>query len=127
MTTATIDDLLADARVGLDRLSASEARAAYLDGALLVDIRPEAYRVLEGTIPGALVIERNVLEWRLDPSCPTRIREASYDATVIVFCNEGYASSFAAASLQRIGITRATDMDGGYRAWRAGGLPVDFD
>jgi rhodanese-related sulfurtransferase len=127
MSTATIDDLLAGTRAGLDRVSPQEARAAQLDGALLVDIRPEAYRVLEGTIPGALEIERNVLEWRLDPSCPTRIREASYDARIIVFCNEGYASSFAAASLQRIGVSRATDLIGGYRAWRAASLPVDFD
>src|SRR4051794_4584722 len=96
----SIDALLADARRRLDRLAPREALTAQGNGALLVDIRPEANRVREGELPGALVIERIHLEWRLDPASPTRIPQASYDAHVIVVCNEGYSSSLAAATLQ---------------------------
>jgi rhodanese-related sulfurtransferase len=81
-------------------------------------------RASEGEIPGALVIDRNVLEWRLDPASEARLPVASYDAWIVIVCNEGYASSLAAASLQALGIHRATDLEGGYRAWRALGLPT---
>jgi rhodanese-related sulfurtransferase len=122
--TMTIDDALAHARANLDRLDPREAAAARSAGALLVDIRPEVNRVIEGLIPDALVIDRNVLEWRLDPASDVRIESASYDAWIVLFCNEGYASSLAAATLQALGIHRATDLVGGFRAWRAAGLPI---
>jgi rhodanese-related sulfurtransferase len=121
----TIASVLADARSRLDRLDPDEARAASVGGALLVDIRPEVNQRLEGIIPGALVIERNVLEWRLDPASDARLPQAAYDLPVIVFCNEGYTSSLAAASLQDLGLWGATDLVGGFRAWQAAGLPVD--
>src|SRR4051794_31020545 len=121
-----VDALLIEARRRLHRLSPHESLAAQRAGALLVDTRPELYRELEGTIPGALVIERNVLEWRLDPRSDARLDIASYDLNVIVICNEGYASSLAAVALQELGIIHATDMDGGYRAWRAAGLPIEM-
>jgi rhodanese-related sulfurtransferase len=124
MSPATIDRRLASVRSRLARLGPKQALAAQLQGAILVDIRPSVNRLTEGTIPGALVIDRNVLEWRLDPTCDARISAASYDAWIVLFCNEGYASSFAAVSLQELGIARATDMAGGYRAWRACGLPT---
>ena len=120
----TVDELLQAVRLRLDRLDAYEAHAAAAAGALLVDIRPQLNRELEGEIPGALVIERNVLEWRFDPSSPDRLPEASAGATLILVCNEGYASSLAAAALQDLGVHRATDLIGGFRAWRAAGLPV---
>jgi rhodanese-related sulfurtransferase len=122
--TITIDYVLARARSMLDRLEPAEAAAALASGALLVDIRPARYRELEGEIPGSVVIERNVLEWRLDPSSDARLDIASYDHQVVVICNEGYTSSLAAAALQELGIRRATDLAGGFRAWRARGLPV---
>lgn len=124
MTTPTIDDVLADARRRITRLDPRQALEAMEAGALLVDIRPHVNRHAEGEIPGALVIDRNVLEWRLDPASEARLPIASYDAWVVVVCNEGYASSLAAASLQQLGVERATDLDGGYRAWRAQGLPT---
>jgi rhodanese-related sulfurtransferase len=93
-------------------------------GAVLVDIRPERQRALEGDIPGALIVERNVLEWRFDPASQARLAIASYRLQVIVVCSEGYTSSLAAASLQDLGVRRATDLDGGFRAWRAAGLPT---
>ena len=121
----TIDELLVIARSGLERVDPQAAAAARADGALLVDIRPIHQRAADGEIPGALVIDRNVLEWRLDPQSPNRISEVEgRDQTVIVFCDEGYASSLAAASLQAVGLGRATDLDGGYQAWRAAGLPT---
>ena len=94
-------------------------------GALLVDTRPQWQRDDEGALPGALVIERNHLEWRLDPTSDARIPEATdHDVTWIVVCSEGYSSSLAAASLQDLGLRNATDLDGGFRAWKAAGLPV---
>lgn len=121
----TIASVLADARSRLDRLDPYEAWTAFVGGALLVDIRPELNQRLEGTIPGALVIERNVLEWRLDPASDARIPEAvSHDLQVVVVCNEGYTSSLAAAALHDLGLHRATDLVGGFRAWQAAGLPV---
>jgi rhodanese-related sulfurtransferase len=120
----TIDALLRAVRGRLDRLDPHEAQTAVSGGAVLVDIRPQLNRELEGEIPGALIVERNVLEWRFDPTSPDRLPEASTDAHLILVCNEGYASSLAAASLQDLGVRRATDLVGGYRAWRAVGLPV---
>lgn len=125
MVATGIDQLLADVRRSLKRLEPREAHEAVArKDAVLIDIRPQASREAEGEIPGALIIDRNVLEWRLDPTCEARLEIASYDLYPIVVCNEGYASSFAAAVLQQIGIPRATDLIGGYRAWRAAGLPT---
>jgi rhodanese-related sulfurtransferase len=93
--------------------------------AILVDIRPDAQRAIEGSIPGALVVERNVLEWRFDPASSSRLPIATdHGIQLIVFCSEGYASSLAAAALQDLGLWRATDMVGGFHAWRATGLPI---
>ena len=124
--TRNIDDLLADARARLQRVTPAEAAAAVdARGALLVDTRPEWQRRDEGEIPGAFVIERNHIEWRLDPTSDARIPEAvDHDVEVIVVCSEGYSSSLAAASLQDLGLRRATDLVGGFQAWRAAGLPV---
>ncbi len=120
-----VDELLATARVRLSRLTAHQARDAAADSAVLVDIRYAALRERDGTIPGALIVERNELEWRLDPLCDHRLPESTgYDRQVIVICNEGYASSLAAVALQDLGLHRATDLDGGFQAWRAAGLPV---
>jgi rhodanese-related sulfurtransferase len=116
--------MLAAARARLARLDPRAAYEAVRAGAMLVDIRPAIYRDVEGTIPGALIIERNDLEWRLDPACEARLSLAAYDLEVIVVCNEGYASSLAAATLQQLGVRAATDLVGGFRAWRATGLPV---
>lgn len=121
----TIDDVLAEARGRLQRLTALQAWEAQHDGAVLIDIRPQANRVVEGTIPGAVPIERTVLEWRLDPSCDSCLPWASHDALVVIVCNEGYSSSLAACALQDLGIGRATDVIGGFRAWQAAGLPVE--
>ena len=120
----TIADVLAEARSRLDRVSPTEGRAEHLAGAVLVDIRPQVNIETEGAIPGALVVERNVLEWRFDPASDASLPSASHDLRVIVFCNEGYTSTLAAAALQDLGITRATDLIGGFRAWRAAGLPT---
>ena len=114
----TIDQVLESARRRLRRLTAAEAEQAWRDGAVLVDIRPAAQRKSEGELPGAMIIERNVLEWRFDPSSDARLSIADYDLQVIVLCQEGYTSSLAAASLQDIGIHKATDVIGGYAAWR---------
>ncbi len=120
-----VDGVLARARRRLDRLTPEAAADAFFDGALLVDIRPRDQRLWEGGIPGALIVERNVLEWRLDPVSDARLPEAdSYDRQVILFCSEGYATSLAAVSLQDLGLWRATDLIGGFQAWAAAGLPV---
>jgi rhodanese-related sulfurtransferase len=121
----TVSELLAAARARLTRLEPMDAAAAVLDGARLVDIRPGWQRLAEGTVPGAVVIERNHLEWRLDPTSDARIDEATdHDVAWVVLCSEGYTSSLAAAALQDLGIHRATDVVGGYRAWEAAGLPT---
>jgi rhodanese-related sulfurtransferase len=121
-----ISQVLEQARGRLDRLDPAQAWAAMQDGALLVDIRPQAQRAAEGQVPGAVVIERNVLEWRLDPSSDARLPVAgSYDLRVIVMCSAGYTSSLAAASLQDLGLSAATDLDGGFQAWARAGLPVE--
>ena len=120
-----IDEVLAAARARLTRVGPAEAAALLEQGARLVDIRPGWQRVREGDFPDALVIERNHLEWRLDPCSDARIPQATdHDVTWIVVCSEGYSSSLAAASLQDLGLRNATDLDGGFRAWKAAGLPV---
>jgi rhodanese-related sulfurtransferase len=123
-----IDELLEDSRRHLRRVRPDEAMAIRDDGGLLVDTRPSEQRRTDGAIPGAVVIDRNVLEWRLDPSSPDRhpaVREGDYERAVVLVCNEGFASSLAADTLQRLGLRRATDLDGGFQAWRAAGLPVE--
>jgi rhodanese-related sulfurtransferase len=119
-----VDELVARARRRLRRVGAEEAFAVAERGGLLVDIRPVAQRERYGGIPGALVIERNVLEWRLDPSSPHRLPEADRLGPVVIFCQEGYASSLAAASLQELGLSQATDLVGGFEAWAVAGLPT---
>jgi rhodanese-related sulfurtransferase len=115
----SIDTVLDEARATLPR----RPGPAELDeirgrGGLIVDTRPVAQRQQDGELTDALVIDRNVLEWRLDPASPHRIPEAdSYDREIVIVCNEGFASSLAAASLQQLGLHRATDLDGGYQAW----------
>jgi rhodanese-related sulfurtransferase len=121
----SIGEVLAEARGRLKRLAPRQAYDAVQAGALLVDIRPQAQRAAEGQVPGALVVERNVLEWRLDPASDARLPEAGdYGRQVIVICSEGYASSLAAASLQDLGLANATDLAGGFHAWAESGLPV---
>ena len=123
--SVTIEQMLAAARARLHRLGPEEAAAAADGGALLVDIRPGWQRADEGEIPGALLIERNHLEWRLDPTSDAKIAQAvDHDVAVVVICSEGYTSSLAAASLQKLGLHRATDLVGGFHAWRAAGLPT---
>ena len=119
MTTSRIDALLAAARARLQRVEVDDLAAEVAAGALVVDIRPEATAATEGELPGAVVIDRNVLEWRLDPTSGHHLPEASTDRRVILVCNEGYASSLAAATLVDLGIAGATDLVGGYRAWAA--------
>ena len=119
-----IDDILAAARTRLRRVLPAQAYARQRCGAVLVDIRPVAQRRATGEIPAALIVERNVLEWRFDPRSPARLPIADrYDLAVIVFCQEGYTSSLAAAALQDLGLHSATDMIGGFAAWAAEGLP----
>jgi rhodanese-related sulfurtransferase len=122
----SVEQLLAAARARLRRLTPEQAYAAMRDGAALVDIRSDSQRAADGTIPGAHVVPRNVLEWRLDPACPHRDAAlARRDIRVVLLCDEGYQSSLAAATLQRFGLAGATDVIGGVRAWRAAGLPLD--
>jgi rhodanese-related sulfurtransferase len=123
--TPGVDRVLARAREGIRRLDPHEVVAAVRGGALLVDTRTDVQRREQGELPGALVIDRTVLEWRLDPACPWRIPEATgYDRQVIVVCRHGFSSSLAAASLRAVGLHRATDLAGGVQAWIAAGLPV---
>jgi rhodanese-related sulfurtransferase len=120
-----IDEVLAASRAGVHRPGPSELLEAQARGALVVDTRTEAQRRRQGEVPGAVVIDRTVLEWRLDPASPHRIPEATgYDLEVVVLCRQGFSSSLAAASLRAIGLHRATDLDGGVEAWLAAGLPV---
>ncbi|WP_308123427.1 rhodanese-like domain-containing protein [Modestobacter marinus] len=121
----SVDELLADARSRLRRIGPLEAAARMAAGAVLVDIRPAAQRAAEGGVPGALVIERNVLEWRFDPAGDARLPLVDgYDLDVVVLCSEGYTSSLAADALRSLGLHRATDVVGGFHAWVAVGLPV---
>jgi rhodanese-related sulfurtransferase len=125
MTTKTVGQLVEEARAGLRRLSPAEAADAFGGGALLVDIRPTEERRHEGEVPGALVVERNVLEWRLDPASADRIPEVTdHEQVIVVVCTEGYASSLVAATLQEMGFRNATDVAGGFQAWKIAGLPV---
>jgi rhodanese-related sulfurtransferase len=120
----TVEEMLARARARLHRLKPEEAHAAVAGGAVLVDIRPAWQRAEQGELPGSVVIERNHLEWRLDPASEARLDwMTSHDKQVIVFCVEGYTSSLAAAALHELGLARATDVVGGYVAWVAAGLP----
>ncbi|GAA3382941.1 rhodanese-like domain-containing protein [Cryptosporangium minutisporangium] len=124
-TPIGVDALLATARTDLDRLIPTEARAAVARGALLVDTRTETQRAEQGELPDAIVIDRTVLEWRLDPASGVNIPEAhSYDVEIVVVCRQGYSSSLAAASLRQLGLWRATDLIGGVEAWVADGFPV---
>lgn len=116
-----VDRLLAAARAGLDRVDPADLAAEITAGALLVDIRPAEQRERDGTMPGALVVDRNVLEWRLDPTSPHRVPEADTDRRIILVCNEGYGSSLAARTLRGLGLSRATDLVGGFQRWRNGG------
>ena len=121
----SIDEILASARERIDRLAPDQAFAQFCAGATIIDIRPAAQRAEAGEIPGSVVIERNHLEWRLDPASDARLPWADgYDLRPIVICNEGYTSSLAAAALQDLGLLHATDVIGGYQAWRAAGLPT---
>jgi rhodanese-related sulfurtransferase len=120
--------LLDRCRQGVRRLTPAETRAAVRRGALLVDTRTDPQRAKQGELPGALVIDRTVLEWRLDPASDARIPEATgYDVEIVVVCRQGYSSSLAAASLRALGLTRATDLIGGVEAWCEAGLPVTWD
>jgi rhodanese-related sulfurtransferase len=121
----TIDQVLEKARRRLVRVEPEQAAIELARGALLVDTRTPAQRAEQGEIPGAIVIDRTVLEWRLDPTSPSRIEQAKdHEIRVIVVCAEGYSSSLAAASLQDIGLVNATDVVGGFEAWKAARLPV---
>lgn len=120
---SAVDESLEKARVSLSRVAPSEVATLPADH-LLIDIRPLHNRVAEGEIPGAVPIERIVLEWRLDPGGAHRIEGFTPATTVVVFCNEGYASSLAARDLQLLGLPLATDLAGGFRAYRAAGLPI---
>ena len=120
-----VDALLEQARAGLHRLTPHDAVEAVRTGALLVDTRTEAQRREQGELPGAIVIDRTVLEWRLDPASAWRIPEStSYDRQIVVVCREGFSSSLAAAGLQALGLRRATDLIGGVQGWREAGLPM---
>jgi len=116
---STIDRVLDDARRELDRVDPKDLERELEDGALVIDIRPEADRAAHGELPGAVVVERIHLEWRLDPTSAHRLPGVDADRRVIVVCNEGYASSLAAVTLRSIGVPRATDLAGGYLAWSA--------
>lgn len=124
MTHATVEQLLEEARASINRFSPRETTQAMERGAILIDIRPDAQREARGEVPGARLVPRNALEWRLDPACEHRDPElARRDVTLIVMCHEGYQSSLAAATLVRLGLD-AGDLAGGFEAWRAAGLPV---
>jgi rhodanese-related sulfurtransferase len=122
---AAIDDLLERARRRLSRVDPLQAREAMDDGALLIDIRSEGQRASDGVVPDSLFVARNVLEWRCDPTSDHR--DPRIDGSrrqLILMCDEGYQSSLAAAALHELGLTRTTDLAGGFQAWRAAGLPV---
>jgi rhodanese-related sulfurtransferase len=121
----TVDDLLTAARAHIRRLDPHETAAACRRGAMLIDIRPTLQRRWEGEVPGAVVVERNVLEWRLDPASAHRLAEVTdHEQEIVVMCSEGYASSLVAATLVELGYASAGDLDGGFQAWAKAGLPV---
>jgi rhodanese-related sulfurtransferase len=122
----TVDELLARARRTLDRVPPADVPDAVAAGAVLIDIRSDAQRAADGVVPGAVRVARNVLEWRCDPASRWRWEEVSDPARqIILMCDGGYQSSLAAATLQELGLPRATDLDGGFQAWRAEGMPVE--
>jgi rhodanese-related sulfurtransferase len=122
----TIDELLAQARERLVRVEPGEAPAALDAGALMIDIRSESQRAADGIVPGTIWFARNVLEWRCDPDCEAYDeRVGGLERHVILMCDGGYQSSLAAATLQQLGFARATDLAGGFQAWRGAGLPVE--
>jgi rhodanese-related sulfurtransferase len=122
----SVDDLLARAREGLDRVGAADAAREVENGAVLIDIRSDAQRAEDGVVPQAVYIPRNVLEWRCDPECDHRDpRVSDPGRRVIIMCDAGYQSSLAAATLKELGLGQATDLDGGFQAWRDAGLPVE--
>lgn len=124
-TPARIDEVLREARAGVERLTPQQAWEAVQHGALLVDTRTTAQRLRQGELPRALVIDRTVLEWRLDPTSPHRLPEVtSDDQVVVVVCRQGYSSSLAVESLRRLGLRNATDVVGGVEAWLSAGLPL---
>lgn len=126
--TRSADDLVAGARRHIHRTRPADLASVAADGGLIVDIRPEAQRAVEGELPGAIVVERNVLEWRLDPSGTHRLPEATgFDRPVVVVCSQGYASSLAADSLRALGYRNAGDLIGGYQAWLAWAQPDRAD
>jgi len=121
----TIDELLERVRARIDRVEPAEAARRLAAGALVVDTRPVEQRDRDGEVPGAVVVDRNVLEWRLDPASPYRIPEVTgYDLDVVVLCNQGYSSSLVADTLRSLGLHRAVDVIGGFEAWAAAGLPI---
>jgi rhodanese-related sulfurtransferase len=118
-TPAAIDVLIEEARLGMDRVQPADLASELTAGALVVDTRPADQRRRDGDLPGAVIIDRNVLEWRLDPTCPHHIPQVSTaDVRIIVVCNEGYSSSLAAATLRQLGLTLATDLIGGFQGWK---------
>jgi rhodanese-related sulfurtransferase len=122
----TVEELLTEARARFVRLAPAQAAAAQAAGALLVDIRGDDQLRTHGCIPGAIRIPRNVLEWRADPACAAcDSRIADLEAVVVLVCQEGYQSSLAASTLHDLGFRRATDLEGGFDAWRAAGLPIE--
>jgi rhodanese-related sulfurtransferase len=122
---AAIDQLLDEVRAGIEpRARPGELADVVARGGLVVDTRPYELRSRDGEMPGALIVDRNKLEWRLDPSCPWRLPEVTgSDQPIVVVCDEGYASSLAAATLRRLGLRHATDLAGGFQAWRHAGSP----
>jgi rhodanese-related sulfurtransferase len=122
----TVEELLAEARGRFVRLAPMQAAAAQAAGAVLVDIRGDDQIRNHGCVPGAIRIPRNVLEWRADPTCSAcDARIADLDAIVVIVCQEGYQSSLAASNLHELGFRHATDLEGGFKAWRAAGLPIE--
>lgn len=123
-TIRSIDELLEEARGHIRRVCPASAVAAIRHGALLIDLRPLEYRLRFGEVPGAIPVSRHVLEWRLDPQSPDRLPVITdHDQAIVLMCSEGYTSSLAARSLQELGLTGVVDLEGGFRAWQAAGLP----
>lgn len=121
----SVDSLLDESRTDIDRYTVAQAFDYQQQGALLIDIRPVAQRAEFGGVPDSLIIERNVLEWRLDPQCDHRLPGiGSYERRIVILCQAGYASSFAAASVRSLGYANVGDVIGGFEAWRDAGLPV---
>jgi rhodanese-related sulfurtransferase len=123
--TRTIEELLAEVRRRIERIGPEEAATRHAAGALLIDTRPWEQRSRDGEVPGALCVDRNVLEWRLDPASPDRLPQITgYGLEVVVLCNEGYSSSLVADTLRTLGLRRTVDVIGGFVAWAEAGLPI---